>query len=202
MEQKNTEQLFWYKLWQFSSLSDSLTGPQLKCFCVVTCDSPGHSRGCCCHRWWTAPPRVCTSRCYSGNSERGSTGPLPSAPGLWSSPHIWNRLPGNSVGKKSRRNSVTKQEKLSCSTWNSSQKCRNQLKYYIQFWQLGSFLRVSPHHIAVLTLRGAVPVIELHALQGAMTAHTTETIGVEEFIHGSNRRLRTWQSLATLPTNL
>lgn len=56
--------------------------------------------GCCCHQWWTAPPPVRTSRCYSGNSEHGSTGPLPSARGLWSSPHIWNKLQENSVGKK------------------------------------------------------------------------------------------------------
>lgn len=31
-------------------------------------------------------------------------------------------------------------------------------------------------HVAVFTLRGAVPVIELHALQGAMAAHTTEAV--------------------------
>lgn len=49
----------------------------------------------------------------------------------------------------------------------------------------------SPHHVAVLTLGGAVPVIELHALQGAMAAHAAETVGVEEFVHGSNSRLRT-----------
>lgn len=34
----------------------------------------------------------------------------------------------------------------------------------------------SPHHVAVLTLRCAVPVVELHALQGAMTAHATEAV--------------------------
>lgn len=59
-----------------------------------------------------------------------------------------------------------------------------------------------PHHVAVLTLGGAVPVVELHALQGAMAAHATETVGVEEFVHGSNGRLRARQGLATFPTNL
>lgn len=58
------------------------------------------------------------------------------------------------------------------------------------------------HHVAVLTLRAAIPVIELHALQGAMTAHATETVGVEEFVHGSDGRLRAGQSLAALPTHL
>ena len=43
---------------------------------------------------------------------------------------------------------------------------------------------ISPYHVAVLTLRGSIPVIELHALQGAMAAHATEAVGVEEFIHG------------------
>lgn len=60
----------------------------------------------------------------------------------------------------------------------------------------------SPHHVAVLTLRGAISVIELHALQGAMTAHTTETVGVEEFIHRSYCWLRTGQSLTTIAANL
>lgn len=41
-------------------------------------------------------------------------------------------------------------------------------------------------HVAVLTLRSAIPVIELHALQGAVTTHATEAVGVEEFIHGSH----------------
>lgn len=44
-------------------------------------------------------------------------------------------------------------------------------------------------HVAVLALRGSVPVIELHALQGAMTAHAAEAVGVEEFIHGPHCRL-------------
>lgn len=34
-------------------------------------------------------------------------------------------------------------------------------------------------HVAVFTLRSAIPVIELHALQGAMTAHTTEAVGMK-----------------------
>lgn len=76
---------------------------------VATCDSPGHSMGCCCHQWWTAPPPVRMSRCYSGNSEHGSTGPLPSARGLWSSPHIWNKLQGNSVGKKNTQKDLRDQ---------------------------------------------------------------------------------------------
>lgn len=58
------------------------------------------------------------------------------------------------------------------------------------------------HHVAVLTLRGAIPVVELHALQGAMTAHATETVGVEEFVHGSDSWLRAGQSLAALSTHL
>lgn len=57
-------------------------------------------------------------------------------------------------------------------------------------------------HVAVFTLRGAVPVIELHALQGAMAAHTTETVGVKEFIHGSHCRLGTGQGFTTFPTHL
>lgn len=57
-------------------------------------------------------------------------------------------------------------------------------------------------HIAVLTLRRTVPVIELHALQGAMAAHATEAVGVEEFIHGPHCWLGTGQSLATLPADL
>lgn len=63
-------------------------------------------------------------------------------------------------------------------------------------------LFVFAHHVAVFTLRGAVPVIELHTLQGAMTAHATETVGMEEFIHGSDGWLRAGQSLATFPTHL
>lgn len=59
-----------------------------------------------------------------------------------------------------------------------------------------------PHRIAVLTLRRSVPVVELHALQGAMTAHATEAVGVEEFVHGPHCRLGAGQSLATLPTHL
>lgn len=39
-------------------------------------------------------------------------------------------------------------------------------------------------HVAVLTLGGSIPVVELHALQGAVAAHATEAVGVEEFIHG------------------
>lgn len=58
------------------------------------------------------------------------------------------------------------------------------------------------HHVTVLTLRGAVPVVELHALQGAMAAHATETVGVEEFVHGSDGGLRAGQSLAALSTHL
>lgn len=46
-------------------------------------------------------------------------------------------------------------------------------------------------HVAVFTLRRAIPVVELHALQGAMAAHTTEAVGVKEFIHGSYCRLGT-----------
>lgn len=61
---------------------------------------------------------------------------------------------------------------------------------------------VCAHHVAVLTLRGAIPVVELHALQGAVTAHATETVGVEEFVHGSDSRLCAGQSLSTLPTHL
>lgn len=57
-------------------------------------------------------------------------------------------------------------------------------------------------HVAVLTLWCTVPVIELHALQGAMTAHATEAAGVEQFIHGPHCWLSAGQSLATLPTNL
>lgn len=57
-------------------------------------------------------------------------------------------------------------------------------------------------HIAVLALRRAVPVIELHALQGAMAAHATEAVGVEELIHGPHCWLCTGQSLATLPADL
>lgn len=57
-------------------------------------------------------------------------------------------------------------------------------------------------HIAVLTLRRSIPIIELHALQGAMTAHATEAVGVEEFIHGPHCWLSAGQSLATLPTDL
>lgn len=59
-----------------------------------------------------------------------------------------------------------------------------------------------PHHVAVLALRGTIPVVKLHALQGAMTAQATEAVGVEEFIHGPHCRLSTGQGLATLPTNL
>lgn len=57
-------------------------------------------------------------------------------------------------------------------------------------------------HVAVLALRCTIPVIKLHALQGAMTAHATEAVGVEEFIHGPHCWLSTGQGLATLPTNL
>lgn len=57
-------------------------------------------------------------------------------------------------------------------------------------------------HVAVFTLRGAVPVVELHALQGAMAAHATEAVGVKEFIHGPHCRLCTGQRLATFPTDL
>lgn len=56
--------------------------------------------------------------------------------------------------------------------------------------------------VAVLTLRRSIPVIELHALQGAMTAHATEAVGVEEFVHGPHCGLGAGQSLATLPTDL
>lgn len=61
---------------------------------------------------------------------------------------------------------------------------------------------VRAHHVAVLTLRGAIPVVELHALQGAVTAHATETVGVEEFVHGSDGGLCAGQSLSALPTHL
>lgn len=61
---------------------------------------------------------------------------------------------------------------------------------------------VCAHHVAVLTLRGAIPVVELHALQGAVTAHATETVGVEEFVHGSDSRLCAGQSLPALPAHL
>lgn len=57
-------------------------------------------------------------------------------------------------------------------------------------------------HVAVLALRRAVSVIELHALQGAMAAHATEAAGVKELVHGSHSWLGTGESLATLPTHL
>lgn len=66
-----------------------------------------------------------------------------------------------------------------------------QIKDWIQACQRRSYRHGSAHHVAVLTLGGAVPVVELHALQGAVAAHATETVGVEEFVHGSNSRLRT-----------
>ena len=61
---------------------------------------------------------------------------------------------------------------------------------------------LAPHRVALLTLRRSVPVMELHALQGAMTAHATEAVGVEEFVHGPHCRLGAGQRLATLPTDL
>lgn len=57
-------------------------------------------------------------------------------------------------------------------------------------------------HVAVFTLRGAVSVIELHALQGAMAAHTTEAVGMKQFIHGPHCRLCTGQGLTTFSTDL
>lgn len=57
-------------------------------------------------------------------------------------------------------------------------------------------------HIAVLTLRRSVPVVELHALQGAMAAHAAEAVGVEELVHGSDGRLGARQGLLTLSTHL
>lgn len=46
-------------------------------------------------------------------------------------------------------------------------------------------------HIAFFTLRRTIPVVELHALQGAMAAHATEAVGVEELVHGSHGWLST-----------
>lgn len=57
-------------------------------------------------------------------------------------------------------------------------------------------------HVAVLTLWRTIPVIELHALQGAVTGHATEAGGVEEFIHGPHCWLSTGESLTTFSTNL
>ena len=59
-----------------------------------------------------------------------------------------------------------------------------------------------PHHITVLALRGAVAVVELHALQGALAAHAAEAVGVEELVHGPHGWLGAGQKLATLPTHL
>ena len=58
------------------------------------------------------------------------------------------------------------------------------------------------HHIAVLTLRRVVPVIELHALQGAMAGHAAEALGVEELAHGLHSRLGARQGLPTLTAHL
>lgn len=58
------------------------------------------------------------------------------------------------------------------------------------------------HHVAVLTLRCAVTVVELHALQGALTGHAAETMRVEEFIHRSHCRLRPGKSFSTFTTHL
>ena len=59
-----------------------------------------------------------------------------------------------------------------------------------------------PHHVTVLALRGAVAVVELHALQGALAAHAAEAVGVEQLVHGPHGRLAAGQRLATLPTHL
>lgn len=87
--------------------------------------------------------------------------------------------------KRSRRNGRRDQ------AGRNPTRCTKKPKYRIRACQGRSSVHVSPHHVAVLTLGGAVPVVELHALQGALAAHTTETVGVEEFVHGSNSRLRT-----------
>lgn len=70
--------------------------------------------------------------------------------------------------------------------------------------QCGSLWNVMclAHSVAVLTLRCAVTVVELHALQGALTAHAAETMRVEEFIHRSHCGLRSGQSLSTFTTHL
>ena len=80
--------------------------------------------------------------------------------------------------------------------------CRLQTQHFRINNSSKPFDFLSPHHVTVLTLRGAIPVIELHALQGAVTGHTTETVGVEEFIHGSDCWLCAGQSLTTLPADL
>ena len=101
--------------------------------------------------------------------------------------------------KRHRRTFKCKRMWPSLLTKNTQNKTVNLLK---QLKVKSVYDFVSPHHIAVLTLRWAVPVIELHALQGAVAAHATEAVGVEEFIHGSHSRLGTGESLATLATNL
>lgn len=57
-------------------------------------------------------------------------------------------------------------------------------------------------HVAFLALRCAITIIELHALQGALAAHTAETVGVEEFIHCPHCWLRSRQRLSTFTTHL
>lgn len=85
---------------------------------------------------------------------------------------------------------------LSLALDESSLRYFMSLKYYIMA------ILHAPHHVAVLALGRAVPVIELHALQGAVAAHAAEAVGVEELVHGPHRRLGARQSLAALPTDL
>lgn len=60
----------------------------------------------------------------------------------------------------------------------------------------------SSHHVAFLALRGAILVVELHALKGATTCHATEAVGVEKLLHGSHGRLRAGKRLAALAANV